>query len=336
MPRDDSLMSRFDRHGLRRFRARDGILAVSLASALLILFAGASVRRAGEQMSPGIGRDLVLAVGRPAGWLADRLPLQHAAHRATAWLSPDHSLGGAGGFTTAAASASGVPPVTPDAFDPSALGDRPVPKRRLRTLLVTGVSMLTPLDDHLARALAGSSVKVVRDPHLGSGISKSFLVDWGQLSVSQVRRYRPDAVVVFIGANEGFPLPFAAGRTVKCCGPDWAAAYAARVRRMAYTYRRGGAARVYWITLPTPRPADRRQVERVVNAAIGVGVEPWRAQVRVVDTVPIFTPHGWRAAMPVGGRETIVRQADGIHLNDAGAQLLSGVVLNRIRGDFVY
>jgi hypothetical protein len=52
--------------------------------------------------------------------------------------------------------------------------------------------------------------------------------------------------------------------------------------------------------------------------------------------VPIFTPHGWRAAMPVGGRETIVRQADGIHLNDAGAQLLSCVVLNRIRGDFVY
>jgi hypothetical protein len=81
---------------------------------------------------------------------------------------------------------------------------------------------------------------------------------------------------------------------------------------------------------------DRRQVERVVNAAISVGVEPWRAQVRVVDTVPIFTPRGWRAAMPVDGRETIVRQADGIHLNDAGAALLSGVVLNRIRGDFVY
>jgi lysophospholipase L1-like esterase len=337
MPRDDSLMSRFDRQGLRRFRARDAVLAVALVSVLLILFAGASVRRAGEQMSPGIGRDLVLAVGRPAGWVADRLPLQHAAHRATAWLSPDQSLGGGGGgFTTAAASASGVPPVTPDAFDPSVLGGRPAAKRRLHTVLVTGDSMSTPLDDHVARALAGTSVKVIRDPHLGSGISKSFLVDWGQLSVSQVKRYKPDAVVVFIGANEGFPLPFGAGRTVKCCGPDWAAAYAARVRRMAYTYRRGGAARVYWITLPAPRAGDRRRVERVVNAAISVAAEPWRAQVRVIDTVPIFTPHGWRAAMPVNGSETIVRQADGIHLNDAGAELLSGVVLNRIRGDFVY
>jgi hypothetical protein len=105
---------------------------------------------------------------------------------------------------------------------------------------------------------------------------------------------------------------------------------------MIYTYRRGGAARVYWITLPAPRAADRALVERVVNAAIAVAAEPWRAQVRVVDTVPIFTPHGWRAAMPVNGNETIVRQADGIHLNDAGAEVLSGVLLNRIRADFLY
>ncbi len=127
MPRDDSLMSRFDRQGLRRFRARDAVLAVSLVSALLILFAGASVRRAGEQMSPGIGRDLVLAVGRPAGWLADRLPLQHAAHRATAWLSPDQSLGGGGGFTAAAASGSGVPrsPRTPSTRRRLAAARRP-------------------------------------------------------------------------------------------------------------------------------------------------------------------------------------------------------------------
>ena len=49
-------------------------------------------------------------------------------------------------------------------------------------------------------------MKVLRDPHLGSGISKSFLVDWGQLSADQVRKDKPDAVVVFIGANEGFPF----------------------------------------------------------------------------------------------------------------------------------
>jgi hypothetical protein len=332
MPGDDSLMSRFDRQGLRRFRAREAIVAVALASLLLVLCAGASVRRQGEDMSPGIGRDVVLAVGRPAGWLADRLPLERWVHRATAWLSPDEPLDRGATFaaTSGATARGGVPPVTADAFD------HPQPRRPLRTLLVTGDSMSTPLDDDIARALASTGVRVIRDPHLGSGISKSFLVDWGQLSTTQVRRDHPDATVVFIGANEGFPLPASGGRKLDCCGSGWAAAYASRVRRMAYTYRQGGRARVYWITLPTPRAADRQVVERVVNQAIGVAVEPWRAQVRVIDTVPIFTPHGWRPAMAVNGAQTIVRAADGIHLNDAGASLLAGVVLNRIRRDFTY
>ena len=139
------------------------------------------------------------------------------------------------------------------------------------------------------------------------------------------------AVVVFIGANEGFPF----GK-VRCCGPDWAAAYASRVRRMIYTYRQNGAARVYWVTLPASRAANRQGVARVVDAAIPVAAEPWRRQVRVIDSVPIFTPHGYRAAMPVNGADTIVRASDGIHLNETGANLLAGVVLDRIRQDFVY
>ncbi len=45
MPDDDSLMSRFDQQGLRRFRARDGIFAVLICSLVLVLFEGPSIRR---------------------------------------------------------------------------------------------------------------------------------------------------------------------------------------------------------------------------------------------------------------------------------------------------
>ena len=47
-------------------------------------------------------------------------------------------------------------------------------------------------------------------------------------------------MVVFIGANEGFELPAPDGSQIECCGPDWAAEYAFRARRMMNTYRRGG------------------------------------------------------------------------------------------------
>ena len=113
---------------------------------------------------------------------------------------------------------------------------------------------------------------MIQDPHLGSGISNTLLVDWGKLAALQVREHHPDAVVIFIGANEGFPMLGPEGREVECCSTEWAAIYANRVRQMANTYRQNGMARVYWLTLPTPREAARRSIARVVNAAIEVGV----------------------------------------------------------------
>src|SRR3954451_19672191 len=344
---DDSFMNRFDRNGLRRFRARDGILALLLCAVLLVIFKGDSLRHQGERMDPGFTRDVVLAVGNPAGDIADAIGLSKHVDSATAFLSPDDELGGTGSFANAAAPAPGeneVPPVTADAFDPTAIGAKPPAPRPLKRLLVTGDSMVQPLDAKLAGALSDRGVKVFREAHLGTGISKTFLVDWGQLSTQQVKKDKPDAVVVFIGANEGFPMKGAHGKNVNCCGSEWAALYATRARRMADTYRQAGAARVYWITIPTPRAAhppppraaNRQAVQRVVNAAIRVAVQPWASQIRVIDTVPIFAPKGYRDAMTIDGEDRIVRNPDGIHLNDAGAALLSQTVLARIREDFVY
>jgi hypothetical protein len=170
---------------------------------------------------------------------------------------------------------------------------------------------------------------------VGTGISKSGLVDWGKLSTQHVRERHPGAVVVFIGANEGFPLPASGGHQVDCCGPDWAAAYANRVRRMMDTYRQGGRARVYWLTLPIPRDGDLADVARAVNAAIDVAAQPFRAQVRVLDMTSLFTPGGrYRDAMTVDGRRRIVRDPDGIHLNTTGAGVAADKVLEAIRRDF--
>ena len=336
---DDSLMNRFDRNGLRRFRARDGVLALLVCAVLLVIFKGDSLRNQGEKMDPGFTRDVVLAFGNPAGDIADKLGLNQHVDNATAFLSPDDKLGSAGSFTNAAAPAPGedlVPPVTAAAFDPAAIGAKPPAKKPLKTLLVTGDSMVQPLDAKLAGALSDQGVKVIREAHLGTGISKTFLVDWGQLSTQQVSKDKPDAVVVFIGANEGFPMKGAGGKQIKCCGADWAALYATRARRMADTYRQAGAARVYWLTIPTPREGARQTIQRVVNAAVRVAVQPWASQIRVIDTVPIFAPKGYRDAMEINGENRIVRNPDGIHLNDAGAALLSKTVLADLQQDFTY
>ena len=335
--RDDSQMSRFDRGDQRRYSAADAVRATAIVALLLILFSGGSIGDAAAEMDAGIGRDLISAVGEPTEWIADRLPFDEAQAELTAGLSPDEELGG-GGFETAVAGADGadrVPPVTPDAFDPVAIGAEPPPKEELGTLLVTGDSLATPLDQELARRLAPDGVEVIREPHLGTGISNSLIADWGELSSSQVAREQPDAVVVFIGANEGFALPGPGGGELECCDAEYAAAFANRVRQMMSTYRQGGDAKVYWLTVMTPRDEGAADVMRLVNGAIEVAAQPWRSDVRVIDTVPIFTPGGeYRDAIDVDGEETIVRESDGVHLNEAGSSIAADAVIDRIDGDF--
>lgn len=316
--------------------ARDALVVVFLSVVVLVLFEGSSVRQAGDDLRPGFQRDVVRTVGEPAGWVADRLPFDEWSDEALAFLE-DEGAGAGAGFDERRRSESGaVPAVSPDSFDPAELGAKPEPPRALDTLLVTGDSLAMPLDVEMARRLAESDdgIDVERDPHVGTGISKTGLVDWGKLSSEHVSERRPDATVVFIGANEGFAMPGADGDELECCGPAWAAEFAYRVRRMMNTYRQGGDARVYWLTLPLPRDPDFQEVARSVNAAIRVAAEPYRAQVRVLDMTSLFTPNGYRDAMEIDGRRQIVRDPDGIHLNARGAELAADVVLAAVRRDF--
>jgi lysophospholipase L1-like esterase len=312
-------------------RLRDTVVVLVVAALLLLVLEGPSIRRSGERMDPGLGRTVVLAVGHPAGWLGDRLPFAEASDDATAGLAPAATEGDpAASFDAGGAPRGGVGPVTPDAFAPEEVGERSPAPRPLGRVLVTGDSLVMPLDAEVARRLAGAGVEVERDAYVGTGISKPELSDWGSLSSGQVRKFDPDAIVMWLGANEGFEM-----RGIECCGRDWAAEYATRARRMMDTYRRRGAARVYWLTLPTPRDGDQARVARTVNAGIRAAASALRAHVRVLDMGALFTPGGrYRAAMPVDGDDRIVRESDGLHVNALGARLAAERVLTEIQRDF--
>jgi hypothetical protein len=322
---DDSLMGRFDRWGLTRFSAWDAVKATTLTAILLLIFAGGSVREAADELDPGIGRDVVVAVGKPAGWISDRLPLADTRRDLTSWLSPDTELGEGSFETNAGATSAAQGRSSPVASEQGQV---------LETLLITGDSLSTPLDIELARDLADRDGEVIRDPHLATGISNAGLVDWGQLSTGQVSEHHPDATVVFIGANEGYPMD-GPNSTVNCCGPDWEAEFASRVGQMMDNYLQEGAARVYWLTIPTQRDPDRLPIEQAVNRAIKAAAAERGDAVRVIDTVPTFTPGDrYRDAIEIDGQETIVRESDGIHLNETGSALAAEIVLDAIDRDF--
>src|SRR3954470_15221508 len=85
---DDSLMGRFDRWDLRRFTAWDAVKALTLTTFLLLIFGGGSIRVAADELKPGLGRDIVKAIGGPAGWVADQLPFAGEGGGPTSWPAP--------------------------------------------------------------------------------------------------------------------------------------------------------------------------------------------------------------------------------------------------------
>lgn len=309
---------------------RSVALCLAVCTFLLVVLEGDSIRRSGERMEDGVAKSVVVAVGAPTGWVADRLPFADAGEEVTAAISPGGDGGDAGAGFDQPTARGGVPPVGPEAFAPETLGERPAQPRALRRVLATGDSLVMPLDGELARTLIDRGVRTTRDAHVGTGITKAELTDWGKLSAAQTADERPDAVVMWLGANEGFPMG-----DLDCCGAAYAAEYATRARRMMDTYRQGGRARVYWLTLPIPRDPDQARVARTVNAAIRVAAEAYRAHVRVLDMTALFTPGGrYRDAMEVDGRERIVRESDGIHVNATGARLATDAVVAALERDF--
>jgi hypothetical protein len=172
--------------------------------------------------------------------------------------------------------------------------------------------------------------RVRSDVHPGSGLTKTFFVNWSKLPASQMRRYRPAATVVFLGTNDGSPLATAGGDVVPCCGEQWIAEYAHRVRRAMKTYLRRRAGAVIWMNVPAAKDPRRKPSNDAVNAGVARAVAGLH-RAAVLDMAALFTPGGvYREYMTDRGVRVRVRQADGVHLSTAGASIAVRAVLAQL------
>lgn len=195
-------------------------------------------------------------------------------------------------------------------------------------VLATGDSMIQIVDVKLEERLKQiQPVSFRSDARVGTGISKNNWVGWSR---RQSRKHRAKAVVVYIGANDGFTM-----RGKRCCGRAWVNEYRERVRKMIRAYSRGGRAEVYWLTLPAPKPANFRRIYPAVNRAIRRAVRK-AEHAHLVDAWDVFTPNGrFRWSMRWKGKRVVVRQRDGVHLNWTGARIAAALVTSAMRKDGV-
>ena len=196
-------------------------------------------------------------------------------------------------------------------------------------VLVAGDSMMQGLDGFLSDRL-GSRARVFRDVFPASGISKPGF-SWLRRASERGRRVRPDATVIFLGANEGFDMSSPSGQSFTCCSPGWMAEYGRRVREIVRSYGRDGEGRVFWLAMPQVRYRERHELQLLVNAVIRQSARGMPG-VRVLRLDQLFTPRGrYRDVMTYRGRRVRVREADGIHLTLKGAQIAADKVYAALR-----
>jgi hypothetical protein len=100
---------------------------------------------------------------------------------------------------------------------------------------------------------------------------------------------------------------------------------------------RGGQSPVYWLTLPAARSSHWNHIYRSVNLALRSASQREGDPVRLLDMGRVFTPSGhFQQTIVWAGRRISVRQADGIHLNVAGARIAAQIVVDHMRRDKLF
>jgi hypothetical protein len=245
----------------------------------------------------------------------------------------------AGAATARAADRASV--AKPPASSPAAIcrriraasGPLRLPARHKRlTILVTGDSLIYPIDEELAVGRAGG-MRVVADRRDGTGLTTR-TVNWDRLSKQQAARVRPDVTVITLGGRDGgIPLEGLAHKLVPCCGTPWLELYADRVRPLIRAYLRGGHGRVYWLLLPAPHEALRAPLFEAVNDALRLLAPEFGASLRLIPNDAVISPGGFQDTITYDGLQIHPRTPDGIHLTHEGACVERSLVIEGLRAD---
>ena len=208
----------------------------------------------------------------------------------------------------------------PDGLAPLAVPTQSAPLR----LLVVGDSLGIDFGQPLVNDLAATDVvSAVLDGHIDTGLARPDYFDWQSELQRDLTQYQPQAVVVFIGAND--PQNFMDGSTSLSYGtPAWNAAYAKRVGAFmaAATARGPGSCGSGCRPWPTPASTPRWRTSTASTRARPRPTPGSRTsrRGRCSPTPRASTPPS--SLMPRGTRSQ-VRDPDGTHLSQPGAQRLS-------------
>jgi len=173
-------------------------------------------------------------------------------------------------------------------------------------------------------------VRVLQYALEDTGLARTDYYNWPANLAVDLHRYHPEIVVVMLGANDAQAL-YLSGTTYLSFGtpsaaPGWWRVYTARVALVMEEATDAGA-HVMWVGLPPMGPGSTvpswfpQRLNKIfyVEARAHPGVTYFSAAKVLTNKKGGFTEY-----MMIGGSEQAIRSSDGVHLLNAGYDLLAG------------
>jgi len=320
-------------------------VAVLKAMTVCLLVAGllssAKLVEITERQEFGLQRDVTSAAARGIDRVANVLALNRPADAIAALRSQGDDAGQS--LDVIDEEALGVdpvevviPPVTaeppasvtttteaPDRIIRSADAERPV------VLHLAGDSQAEFLGFSLEREATAldEAIAVTADARVSTGLSRPDYFNWPAQLQAVVDADDPDAVVVFMGANDYQDLEGPDGRLVRG-SEQWRVEYA---RRVAITMDLlvSEQRRVFWVAQPPMRDGTLQEGMSIVNDLTRAAARA-RAEVKWIDAYTMFGGDDGFSLVVAGpdGSEERVRASDGVHLNATGADWLGEAIVD--------
>jgi hypothetical protein len=334
----------------RRVPAGQAIATVVLALSVAWLLNSQSVVLKGEGMDPGVTRTLLLAVAQPVNAFAHRVGLAAPRSALDAALGHQSYVASNTALENGDDSILNTPVAAPPSTGPSGtkapahhhllypqdVGGittvQPPTVAHPLKVLVTGDSLATYPGDQLAN-LGGPKLKVVVKGFNGTGLTEAGSFNWQVAAQNLVRDIHPDAVIVIMGANDGWNMTHK-GVTLNWATPGWQREYARRIAVVMQTFLRGGVDRVYYGGPPTSPSSNYQRIFSSINSA---GAEAAAAipGARWVDLFNGTSDHGRYSRSEVyHGKRFDGRQSDGLHWSYDGSALPASLFLHALEREY--
>ena len=300
-----------------------GVMAIALVVATLLN--SEAIIRAGQGMEQGPTRDVVLSIGRPIDDVAGAVGLR--GPRDGLDLAFGHDDKTAENTELEKGSTAILQPrgeSREETFPQPSVGD-PL------QVLVTGDSeaefigqQLTDIEPSLFR------VDVVA--RNATGLTNPEFFNWEVNARQEIEARRPDAVVMMIGANDGFNV-ILGGERFGPLTPQWQLEYARRTAVVMKELSSNGERPVYWVPAPTSRDETYNEIYRNENRAVQQAALAVPGA-RYVDVYNTISRGRYRDELRIDGRRVLARQPDGVHFTRAGALVPARLILRAMAKDF--